>query len=80
MDDKTSLFDVTLFRQAQIEFTIKEVYQALLKSGYDPVNQFVGYLSTGDLRYISNYKGARAQIAELDRELIIAFLLEQYLK
>ncbi len=80
MDDKTTLFDVTLFKQAQIEFTIKEVYQSLLTRGYDPINQLVGYLSTGDLRYISNYKGARAQMEEIDRELIIAFLLEQYLK
>ncbi len=80
MDDKTTLFDVTLFKQAQIEYVIKEVYQALLLRGYDPINQLVGYLSTGDARYISNYKGAREQIEELDRELILAFLLEQYLK
>lgn len=80
MDDKTTLFDVTLFKQAQIEYTIKQVYQALYSRGYDPINQLVGYLTTGDLHYISNYKGARDQIEELDRELIIAFLLEQYLK
>ena len=80
MNEETTLFDVTLFKQAQIEYTIKQVYQVLLDRGYDPVNQLVGYLTTGDLRYISNYKGAREQIEELDRELIIAFLLEQYLK
>lgn len=78
--DKTCLFDVALFRQAQIEYTIKDVYKALLEKGYDPLNQLVGYLTTGDANFISNYKNARTKIKEIDRELIIAFLLEQYLK
>lgn len=80
MDDKTSLFDITLFKQAQIEYTIKEVYQTLMNRGYDPVNQLVGYLISGDPGYISSYNGAREKIQEIDRELILAFLLEQYLK
>ena len=80
MDDKTSLFDITLFKQAQIEYTIKEVYQSLMERGYDPVNQFVGYLISGDPGYISSHKDARRKIQEIDRELIVAFLLEQYLK
>ena len=53
MNEETTLFDVTLFKQAQIEYTIKQVYQVLFDRGYDPVNQLVGYLTTGDLRYIS---------------------------
>ncbi len=80
MDDKTSLFDITLFKQAQIEYTIKDVYQALMERGYDPVNQLVGYLISGDPGYISNHRGARQKIQEVDRELIVAFLLEQFLK
>lgn len=80
MDDKTSLFDITLFKQAQIEYTIKEVYQTLMSRGYDPVNQLVGYLISGDPGYISSYNGARERIQEIDRELIVAYLLEQYLK
>ena len=80
MDDKTSLFDITLLKQAQIENTIKDVYQALMEKGYDPVNQLVGYLISGDPGYISNHRGARQKIQEVDRELIVAFLLEQFLK
>ena len=80
MDDKTTLFDITLFKQAQIEYTIKEVYQILMARGYDPVNQIVGYLISGDPGYITSYKDARKKIQEIDRELIVAFLLEQYLK
>lgn len=78
--DETCLFDVALFKQAQIEYTIKDVYKALLEKGYDPLNQLVGYLTTGDANFISNYKNARSKIKEIDRELIVAFLLEQYLK
>lgn len=80
MDDKTTLFDITLFKQAQIEYTIKQVYQTLMERGYDPVNQLVGYLISGDPGYISSYNDARELIQEIDRELIVAFLLEQYLK
>lgn len=80
MDDKTSLFDITLFKQAQIEYTIKEVYQTLMERGYDPINQLVGYLISGDPGYISSHRGAREKIQEIDRELIVAFLLEHYLK
>ena len=43
MNEETTLFDVTLFKQAQIEYTIKQVYQVLVDRGYDPVNQLVGY-------------------------------------
>ncbi len=80
MDDKTCLFDVALFKQAQIEYTLKEVCSAIIEKGKDPINQLVGYLSTGDAAYISKYKDARRKIQEIDRDFIIAFLLEQYLK
>ncbi len=78
--DKTCLFDVTLFKQKEIEYTIKEVYRALLEKGYDPVNQIVGYLVSGDATHITNYNNARNVIKDIDRDLIIAFLLEEYLK
>ncbi len=80
MDDKTTLFDISLFKQAQIELIIKDVYLALKEKGYDPINQLVGYLTTGEASYISNYKNSRNEILEIERELIVAFLLEQYLK
>ncbi len=78
--DETCLFDVALLKEAEIEYVIKDVYKALLEKGYDPLNQLVGYLVTGKANYISNYKHAREKIQEIDREVIIAFLLEQYLK
>jgi uncharacterized protein (UPF0297 family) len=78
--DKTCLFDITLLKQVEIEYTIKDVIKSLSEKGYDPINQLVGYLTTGKLDYISNYHNARSKIKEIDRELIVAFLLESYLK
>lgn len=80
MNDKTCLFDITLLKQAELEYTLKEVYQALVERGYDPINQIVGYLTSGDPGYICSHKNARQKMVEVDRELIVAFLLEQYLK
>ncbi len=80
MLDKTTLFDISMFREAQIEIIIKDVYMALKEKGYDPINQLVGYLTTGEISYISSYKNSRKKIQEIEREFIVAFLLEQYLK
>lgn len=78
--EETCLFDVAMLKQAQIEYTIKDVYKALAEKGYDPINQLAGYLKTGDANLISSHKGARSKIKEFDRALIIAFLLEHFLK
>ena len=62
MLDKTTLFDISMFREAQIEIIIKDVYMALKEKGYDPINQLVGYLTTGEISYISSYKNSRKKI------------------
>lgn len=55
------------------------VYKALEEKGYDPIRQITGYLVTEDPAYITNYKGARAAATKLDRDLLLAFMLEQYI-
>lgn len=80
MNEETCLFDVTLLKQAQIEYTLKEVYDALLERGFDPIKQMVGYLATGDATYISKYKNSRDKMKEIDRNFILSFLLENYLQ
>ena len=54
---------------------MKEVYEALEERGYNPVNQIVGYLISGDPGYISSYKDARNKIQEIDRAKIVEILL-----
>lgn len=79
MDDKTSLFDVSVIKRKLIASTVKEVYEALKERGYNPINQIVGYLISGDPGYISNYKDSREKLLDFDRSEIMAIILEDYL-
>ncbi len=78
--DKTTLFDVSIIKNELVAKTLNEVFEALSERGYNPVNQLVGYLISGDPGYISSYKNARNKIIDLDRTEIIQILLEFYLE
>lgn len=58
---------------------LTEVYKSLSEKGYNPVNQMVGYLISGDPSYITNYNGARALIRKLERDEILEEVLKSYL-
>ena len=60
--------------------TLIEVYNSLKEKGYDPISQLKGYIISGDLGYISNYKKSRNKIGSLDRNEIVEILLKNYLK
>ena len=59
--------------------TLRNVYEALTEKGYNPINQIVGYILSEDPTYITNYNNARAIIAKLDRDELLAKLLKNYL-
>lgn len=80
MEDKTSLFDVSVIKRKLISTTLKEVFVALKERGYNPINQIVGYLISGDPGYISNYKDSRTKIMDFDRAEIMAIILEEYIE
>ena len=80
MDSNTTfLFDVSEIDNVLVDQTIKDVYEALEEKGYNPINQIVGYLISGDPGYISSYKESRKKICKLDRTQIIEVLLKSYL-
>ncbi|MBQ8659676.1 MAG: IreB family regulatory phosphoprotein [Bacilli bacterium] len=79
MDDKTGVFDVNLVKKQLISETLKEIYDALEERGYNPLNQLVGYLISGDPGYISNFKGSRNKILNYDRAEVMAIILDEYL-
>lgn len=56
------------------------VYHALTEKGYNPVNQIVGYIMSGDPTYITNHQGARSLIMKVERDELVEELLEQYIK
>lgn len=80
MNDNTMMFDVWNEREQKVENILLPVYDALKEKGYNPVNQIVGYLMSGDPAYITNYKNARNLIGKLEREEILEEILEFYLK
>ena len=56
------------------------VYQALQVKGYDPVDQLVGYIITGDPTYITSYNSARSLIGRVDRDTLLEELVRSYLE
>ena len=78
--EQTSLFDVKELDAELTRITLKEVYEALEERGYNPTNQIVGYLISGDPGYISSYKDSRNKIQELDRAKIVEILLLEFQK
>jgi len=82
-----SSFDQTMrfnFPEEPVEHNVKEVllqvYEALQEKGYNPINQIVGYLLSGDPAYIPRHKDARNLIRKLERDEIIEELMKSYLK
>ena len=77
---ETRLFNVEELETALVQKTLNEIYDSLEERGYNPINQLVGYLLSGDPGYISSYKDARKKITVLDRAKIIETLLKNYIK
>lgn len=78
MED-TKIYDSNDFNNEYVSRTIKDVAEILIERGYNPVNQIVGYLMSGDPGYISSYKEARNKIIEFDRTKILEILVEEFL-
>lgn len=63
----------------ELKRTIKAVYAALVKKGYNPVNQLVGYILSEDPTYITTYNNARNMIRHIDRDELLQELVRCYL-
>lgn len=59
---------------------LAEVYSALTEKGYNPVNQIVGYIMSGDPTYITSYKNARSLIMKVERDELVEEMLTEYIK
>ncbi len=65
-------------RSKLIEETLKKVKTALEEKGYNPVNQLVGYIMSGDPTYITSYKDARKLIRQVERDEILELIVLKY--
>ena len=76
---ETKIYNSKEFVDASIALTIKEVVEALQEKGYNPINQIVGYLMSGDPGYISSYKEARKKLTKLDRAKVLEVLVKYFI-
>ena len=76
----TQYFKVEAEKDLDVRDVIAAVYSALTEKGYNPVNQIVGYLMSGDPTYITSHKGARSLIMRAERDEIIEVFLEDYIE
>lgn len=75
----TKIYDSNEFQNEYVSGVVREVAAILEERGYNPVNQIVGYLMSGDPGYISNHKEARSKITEFDRTKVLEILVEEFL-
>ncbi len=78
--DETKIYKKEELDNEMVETVFLEVVAALKEKGYDPTQQIVGYLMSGDPGYISSYKDARKKIMGIERTKILEVLVEDYLK
>lgn len=79
--DKTMKFNFQDEPQDRnVEEVLLSVYDALQEKGYNPINQIVGYLLSGDPAYIPRHKDARNIIRKLERDELIEELVKSYLE
>lgn len=78
-ESPTSIYNVEEFQEELIKDVLNDVYLALEERGYNPINQLVGYIMSGDPGYISSHKEARKKISTLERNKIIEVLLRNYM-
>ncbi len=76
----TQFFNVTTEPETGVKVVLETVYDALNEKGYNPVNQIVGYIMSGDPTYITSHNGARSMIMKVERDELVDELLTSYIK
>lgn len=79
LDDRTTVFDVTVLRQELILMTLNEVLSILDRNGYNATNQLIGYLLSNDSSYITSKENARQKITKFSREELLMAIINGYL-
>ena len=76
----TQYFKVETEQETGVQMVLSTVYEALTEKGYNPVNQIVGYIMSGDPTYITSHKSARSLIMKVERDELVEELLVAYIK
>ena len=76
----TQFIDINQTKRISVSEVILRVYQALVERGYNPVNQIVGYIMSGDPTYITSHNNARSLIMKVERDELVEEVLRAYIK
>ncbi|MEN9405735.1 MAG: hypothetical protein RLZ12_19 [Bacillota bacterium] len=79
MIDETVKFTRQQDFRHEFRDTLRHIYDVLEKKGYNPVNQIVGYLISGDPAYIPRHDNARSLIRKIERDELIEAMVKVYL-
>ena len=71
---------MNLDTEVSVKDTLDAVYNAMVEKGYNPVNQIVGYIMSGDPTYITSHNNARAMIMKVERDELVEELLREYIR
>ena len=77
--ENTQYFKVDSEPANGAKVVLSTVYEALTEKGYNPVNQIVGYIMSGDPTYITSHKNARSMIMKVERDELVEELLTEYI-
>lgn len=78
--NNTQYFNFSVDPEARVKTVLETVYNAMAEKGYNPVNQIVGYIMSGDPTYITAYRNARSMIMKVERDELVEELLREYIK
>ena len=78
--NNTQYFTVQKEPELEVRDVLKIVFQALSEKGYNPVNQIVGYIMSGDPTYITSHNNARSLIMKVERDELVEEVLRAYIK
>ena len=77
--DRTMHFEVEREENTKSKEILKEVYEALVEKGYNPINQIVGYILSGDPTYITSHNDARNKIRTIERDELLEKMVKNYI-
>ncbi len=78
--NNTQFFTVQKAPELQVSDVLEIVYKALKEKGYNPVNQIVGYIMSGDPTYITSHNNARSLIMKVERDELVEEVLKTYIE
>ena len=76
----TQYFKAIQETPVEVSRVLKDVYIALTEKGYNPINQIVGYIMSGDPTYITSHNGARSLVMKVERDELVEEMLKAYIE